>query len=151
MLKVSSCCSFVSLSFNYSTTFLPFVKAGVAGQEYPLTGIKRAHDHEHRGSKRPRCGECAIDAQPTFDLRGHIKAPFVVASILSHNKENVENFGFGRPIQGLSQCQGFECEPSAGTGDDERFVLNVSPVDYLALLELSGYSEYCGSNANHAL
>lgn len=123
----------------------------MADQECSLTGIKRAHDHEHQGAKRPRCGDCAIDAQATFDLQGQRNAPFVVASISFHSKENNENVGTGRPAHGLSGCQSLESEPNASTRDGEIFVLNVSPVDYLALLELSGYSECCGSYANHVL
>jgi hypothetical protein len=134
---------FYLLTFQiFSSFFLPFIKAGVADQEYSLTGIKRAHDHEHQGAKRPRCGDCAIDAQATFDFQGQRDAPFVVASISFHSMENTENFGTGRPAHGLSGCQ---------SSESEIFVLNVSPVDYLALLELSGYSECCGSYANHAL
>jgi hypothetical protein len=136
---------FYSHAFQvFYSFFLPFVEVGVADQEYSLTSIKRKLDHEQQGAKRPRCGDTAIDVQPIFDLRGQIKAPFIVASNSFHNKENAENFGTGHPAHALSGCQGFESELSESAGDDERFLLDVSPVDYLALLELSGYSEFCG-------
>jgi hypothetical protein len=151
MLKVNGPCSHTLLHFNFLYFSLPFIKAGAADHESSLTGIKRAHDHQHKGAKRPRCGDCTIGSQPKFDLPGQRKAPFLFASNALHSKENAENLGTGHPAHGLSGCQGFENEPGSSTGDDERYVLNVSPVDFLALLELSGSSKCCGSHANYVL
>jgi hypothetical protein len=113
----------------------------VANPEYSLTSIKRAHDHENHEAKRPRCGDCAFDSQPAFYLRGQRKGPFFKTSKLFHSRKNNEDSETERAALSLSGSHSTQIEPSADTGDDETFLLNVSPVDYLALLEMSGYSK----------
>jgi hypothetical protein len=114
----------------------------MANPDYSLTGIKRAHDHENHESKRPRCGDCASDSQPAFYLRGQRKGPFLKTSKLFYSRKNDEDSEIERAAPGLSGSHSIQIEPSASTGDGETFLLNVSPVDYLALLEMSGYSKY---------
>ena len=70
--------------------------------------------------------------------RQNLPVQILVASIC---QENAGNFETRYLAQSLSRCKDIENESNSSTKTDEGFVHNVSLLDFLVLLELSGYSK----------
>jgi hypothetical protein len=101
-------------------------------RESSLIGMKRANAQEHQAAKRTRYGNSTLGVQPGSSQK---------------NKTTEDSEG-GCPAQGLSRCQDTGSGQITSSRDDESFVRNVSPVDYLTLSELSGEGEFYESQAD---
>ncbi len=122
-------------------------KLDLSNEELSPTGIKRAHSPESHVVKRTCYGDRIFSPQPAFYIRRQENGSFVKTPESWQKRKNNENL----EAAGLSEFQLVQSQPIASMSDCEVYLLNVTPVSFLALLKMSAYSKCCQTHIYHIL